>query len=680
MATDTRKAKLQLSIETLGASEAAKGVQQVSTSATTLQKELTKLTRNDEIDKLAIKFGLVAKKTKDATTAAAELEKELLKINATEGEIQGAAGTFQSAQSGNIGGGSGLARFGSQLRALPSTQIPGLGIGTDAVANVLRLGGAMGEVVGQTKLATAATTALTPILGEQAAATAGVAATAAPFVIAFAAIALALKSLTDATSQNVDTINQFAESQRSLNEEIGSGLTSDEAKEKIETLTKTLERQKGTLGDLQGAYDKAEQGLRDATVAGAHVGETFNNVSKIFSGDEQALADQINTQTETTQTLQQQIDSLTGALEDGSLAANDAAEAEKKLAKERSDAALDAADEAGKELQAQQKALSATTEQNEKRLESIDNERAVLEKQIEVLEASGVTSEDVTAKIDSLNGQLELLGKESGFIKDTALDLSRQRDAEKKAKEDAEKAAKAQETYNKAIQNATKALKQSTQDIGTRFAQNLTDNTTKLNRDVTDLTTKYKRDEYDLQLKFNRNERDALKSQVDDLAKIREDANEDELTALREGDFKALFLARQQRDKAAQQENRTDERQAQERQQNLTDAREDLLRNAQQTRSDRLLAYDRQNSDARLAQARDIQQAQLTRQRALQTASEGYNAELKQLGNYLQARLKMQGAAYAAELGQGQPGKATIGMSSASKANPYAGMAIAIRK
>lgn len=653
---DKRDAKLTLSVETKGADKAAKEIRTISDSALVFQKEVARIGRADEITQLATKFGLVARKTRDATTAAAELTKELKRIDATENEIQGAAGTFQATAQG--GGKNLLARAGSELRALPSTQT-GLGFGTDAVGNVLRLSGAITEVTGQSKIADVAISKLTPLLGAQAAATLGAVAPIALFVAAFAAAAVAIKSLTDATSQNVEAINQFADSQRELNKEIAAGLTSDEARQRLADLNEELTLQTNTLTTLQNAYNESQAALsgtadaaKDANTAvntllfgfgeAAQSVDTLSGVTKVFSGDEQALADQLTKQQETVSGLTGDVESLTTALEDGSLAANDAAEAEKALAKERSDAALDSADAVGKELQAQQRALEATTEQNEKRLKSISNERAVIEEQLGSLNASGVTSEDVTKKIESLNSQLDLLGKESEFINKTALEQSRIRDAEKKAKEDAEKAAKAQDTYNQAIRNAAKTLKQSTQDIGTKLSNTLLDNSTKFNRDITDLTTKYRRDEFELELKANRAERDALKNQLDEIEQVREDARQGELEALREGDFKALFLARQNAEKAAKDENRTLTKQADDRRQNLLDAREDLLRNAQQTRSDRMLAFERQNQDARLAQSRELQQAQVTRQRSLQAASEAYNAELKQLGNYLQARMKIE--------------------------------------
>lgn len=622
---DTKQAKLILSVQTEGADKAAASVKQLQTSTVTLQSELARISRNDSINQLAVKYGIVAKKTKDATTAAQQLNEELKRINATEGEISGAASTFsQTAGSGNR-----LARIGSELRALPSTQIPGLGIGTDQVASVLRLSGALGQVSEKVGVVTTVATALTPALGATAAGIAGIAVAAAPFVIALAGIGLALKSLADQAAAEADKINAIVDSQRSVGQDIARGLTSEDANKQIEELNRLRDDEIERVAKLKQNY---QDNINSAGLLAPAL--------KLLSGAEEALNSQIATGTEDITTYETKIAALELATQDGSLAANDAAEAEKKLTEERSKAALNSADSAAKELQAQQKALAATEEQNQKRLTAIEDEKAVAEKQIEVLEASGVTSEEVTKKIEALKEQLGLLGKESSFIKDTALEASRAADAEKKSKKDAEdaqkKAEQAQEQYTKAVKSATDAYKNSVQDIGTRLRQTLSDNTLKLQRDLTDLSTKYERDQYDLTLKSQRAERDAAQDQINDLEDIRRNAAKDEQQALQEGDFKALFLARKQGEEALQQTQTDTERERQQRAQSQAYALEDLRRNNERQRQDRIAGYERQNFDARTAQQRELQQAALTRNRALQIATEGQNAGLKQFANFWQ--------------------------------------------
>lgn len=595
------------------------------TGATSLQKELNQISRADQIQKIGAEMGLLARKTKDVGGAVADLNKKLKELGASEDEIRGAASAFSSAQTG--GGVNRLARAGSEIRALPSTQIPGLGIGTDAIGNFLRLGGALSGVSEKAAEASKLGLALTPVLGQTAAGIATVGLAAATFAAPIALVALALKALGDQAASEAEKINAIVDSQRSVGQDIARGLTSEEANKQIEELNRLREDEIERVAKLKQNYQD------NINSAGA-----LTPALKLLSGAEEALNSQINTGTEDITTYETKIAALTLATQDGSLAANDAAEAEKKLAEERSKAALNSADSAAKELQAQQKALNATEEQNKKRLETIEEEKAVAEKQIAVLEASGVTSEEVTAKIAALKDQLGLLGNESKFIKDTALEASREADAAKKAKkdqEDAEKKAEAaQEQYTKAVKSATDAYKNSVADIGTRLRQTLSDNTLKLNRDLTDLSTKYERDQYDLMVKSQRAERDAVQDQINDLEDIRRNAAKDEQQALQEGDFKALFLARKQGEEALQQTQTDIERERQQRAQSQAYALEDLRRNNERQRHDRIAGYERQNFDARTAQQRELQQAALTRNRALQIAAEGQNAGLTQFANF----------------------------------------------
>jgi hypothetical protein len=234
-------------------------------------------------------------------------------------------GTGNLVDPSRAGAGGGLRQFGRELRNLPSTQIPGLGIGTDAVGNITRVSGALVDASEKSKVAAAAANLLTPALGAQAAATTAAFAPIALLVAGIGTVVVALKVLTDATSSNAEKINAFAENQRNLNERIAEGLKTEEARKELDKLTEAQERNKDTLATLQAGYDSAMEQL------GA-----LGGVVKVFSGDEDALANQINLTNEEIKKQQNEINALSGALENGSLAANDAAaELEKLTEKEK---------------------------------------------------------------------------------------------------------------------------------------------------------------------------------------------------------------------------------------------------------------------------------------------------------------------------------------------------------
>lgn len=644
MAADIEKSRA--AAEKLGEAEAfaAAKAREAANGASQLQGELGKISRADQIRQLGTDMGALAKKTGDVASAAGELDKKLKALGADSKEIQSAAQAFSGAQNApdatggsNGPGGNLLQRAGTGLRNLPSIQIPGAGIGTDAIGNITRLTGALGEAAGVTGAMTAATTALTPALGASAAGVAGVLAVAGPLILIVGALGIALKGLGDQAAAESKAINAIVDAQRDIAQQIAEGLTTEDAKKQLDDLNAKRQAEADLLAKNQQVYDENIENQ------GALTG-----VLKLTSGAEQALTEQIDKSKETVSGYDTQIQALEQAMQNGTLAANDAKLAEEELAQARTQATLESADNAGKELAAQQKALGATEEQNKKRLETIDDEKAVLQRQIDVLTESGDTSEEVTKKIANLQNQLGLLGKESDFISDTALEVSRQRDAEKKAQKDAEDAAKkaqqAQEQYTKAVTSATTTYKNAVQDIGTRLTNTLSDNTLKFNRDLVSLTIKHNQDEFDLQLKANRAERDAAQAQFDDLSKLRQDADKEEQAALRDGDFKALFLARQKSEEAQKEEKVAVDKAKRKRDQDLADGQQDLLRAFERQRETRRTGYDQQNMDARTAQHRELAQATLTRQRALQVASEGQAAELKQLGAYYQQRLKMDAA------------------------------------
>lgn len=641
---------------------AAQQTREAASGASTLQKELGAISRTAQINQIATEMGTLARETEDTAGAVAQLDEKLKAIGADKGEIQAAAQAFEGARTAPdvTGGGSRLTAIGTGLRNLPSLPIPGLNISTDQVANLIRLGGAIENTVKAAKAAAVAqqvanaatvasetastgaaaaegaqTVATTGVAVSSGAAAGGLFALLAPLapiaaiavVVAagVAAVAAVLGELNRQSQEAADGIRRRYDAQKKVDDLVAEGTTTNEALEQRAKLEQEIKA--ATDRSNQAQAEKAATFAADAKATSDFQARLRGNNAVYKEFDEIAKENSDNARD-----LQADLDALNSSLEDGAFAANDAAAAEKKLAEERSKDALQAADVAGRELASQQKALNATEQQNRDRLDAIEDEKAVIQKQIDTLNESGVTSEEVTAKLEALNTQLGSLGKESEFIKNTALEVSRANDAAKQAEKDRKdaekKAQQAQEQYTKSIESAQKQFTQSTQDIQTKFRQTTSDNQLKFNRDITDLTTKYHRDQFDLEVKAQRAERDAAVEQAKDLQKIQKDADKNEQQAIQDGDFKALFLARQSRKEAILQEQDTLDESKQKREQDAKDARDDLLRNAQRTRQDRMLTYERQITDSRTAQTRELAQAQLARQRNLQAASEALNAEL----------------------------------------------------
>lgn len=619
MVNDERTAKLLLGVETKGTDKAAKSVQDLSDK---IRKDLTG-------------------SLKEANKAASSID-----VKAAAGGGAPAAAKFRGAAS-LVGGGEIVGLI---------DDLQDLGEGFSTLASQ---GGKLGAAMVGT---------LAPAIGSTAA---GVAIAGLAFAgagIAIAVLGAALKAFTDEQARQAKIIEDIVEAQRTVDEKINAGATTKELNEERELLIRNLEDEKKRLADLNAQYAAQfkDEGITDI-------------FSAVFLGAEEGLSNSIKTTEDSITSLQIKTDALAGGLNDGELAANDMKAAEEELAKQRDKEAagiLSQAAAAGQLVSAQRSALNATEEQNTARLASIEDEKAAIQAQIAVLQASGSTAESVTSEIEKLNASLGTLGQESQFISGTALAASKARDAEKKAVEaaadaqkkaqqdaerNAERAAAAQTKYNEAIASAGENLKQATADINTKLKQGLADNLEGMFRDVTDIATKFRRDTFDADIKANQAERDALTDHLRDIDDIREDGRKSERDAIQDGDFKALYLARQATAEALRNEQKETQRETSDRRRADTDARADLLRNAQRERADRMLGYERQNADSRTAAQRELQQAQLARTRSLEAAANAYRAELAQLGQYLQARNQMQAQANQQALQQSGGGSSRAG-------------------
>jgi hypothetical protein len=630
---------VEIAQEQAQAEKAAAAAMEKATAAAKAKAAATKtvvdvikdLDRQKAIDNLAAKYAKLAKNTRDATGAADGLQKELVALNATQSEIGGAAGDF-AAQSVPGGGKNRLARIGSELRALPSTQT-GLGFGTDAVGNFLRLGGALGGVSEKAAQATVIGTALTPVLGATAAGFAAMAVAAAPFVIAIAAVALAVKGVADEAARQAAIINSTIDAQRATNEKIAGGATTADLQKELDDLKEKRDAEAALLAKLKTNY---EENINSQGV--------LSGVMKVTSGAEEALSSQIGKSTEALTGYDTTLQDLQAAIDSGATAANDAAEAEAKLAEERTKATLDAADTAGKELAAQQKALNATEAQNKARLESIGNERAVIEKQLSVLQGSGDQSEEVQSKIADLNAELQRLGNESSFISDVALNVSRLKDRQKAIEKEIEKNAqditRKEEEVGRKRHDAAVKYSDALVDIATRAADAAEDAFTKLQdtfskqqtdfaRDIDDLSVKANRSRLEEELKSHEDEARELRDHQHKLEAIRDNAVTEELDQLRKRDFLAAALIREKAVRELEAESKTFTGGQAEQNTAEEEDRARALRELENARNDRLLALQRQNEDARIAYDNDLRNADIAAERAEQQANTNRQRELR---------------------------------------------------
>lgn len=158
---DSKTFLLRLATDVAAANKARQDIDSVKASLKQLQnqggllnKELASIDRQSKLDRVAADMGALAKTTALADEQAIKLAAHLKEINATPIEVSRAANTFANSASAaqqQTGGGINLGRIGSELRALPSTPIPGAGVSSDQISSIIRLGGVFQQLQGRTE-------------------------------------------------------------------------------------------------------------------------------------------------------------------------------------------------------------------------------------------------------------------------------------------------------------------------------------------------------------------------------------------------------------------------------------------------------------------------------------------------------------------------------------------------
>jgi hypothetical protein len=553
MANDTRKAKVILEVEEKGAKEASNAIEGIGKGATSLQKELGRLSRVADLDNLGREFGQLARETGDVGKAVADLTEKLEGLGATQGEIQGVARAFHDAQSGSAGGlgGSGNAPAAAKFRG-----VAGL-VGGEAASNVV---GVIDDVQDAFEGLSAAASAAPGALSAAASAL-------GPVGLGLAAVAAVAAAAFIAASQDIQKeaqkIDEISKSRLSLSQRLPD-LTQGEATAELE---RNAEVRQNLLRDVQRAEQEYNKFLEGHT-------DLEQDLLRVGDAREDALAKAVDDAKKALQSLETDSETLQEALDEGRVKADEVTQAEQKLAETR------------------------TTE----------TKKAI----------------DDTAKAEQ----------------------ERARAAEKaaaEAQQQAEKTAQAQEKYASSIKNIGRQFKEATADIGTKRKQGEFDIRIGLGRDLDDIFLKNTQDITKLIKDDWRSARDEAFKNADEINDIRDEGRKSELEAIREGDFKQLFLSREATKDRLAQEAKTDQREQQLRERHLADAKDDLQTSLKQEQDIRRTAAVRSLADLNLNADRELAQARTAKQRSLAMAAEAYNAELKQFGAYLQARQQLQG-------------------------------------
>lgn len=557
--------------------------------------------------------------------------------NELRASIEGAAEAqeqFNRQQQGGRGGGRGLNNIG-----FGATRLAGLagGAGIPGAAQGLRL---VDDIADSIEAVGVVGAPVVAILGSVA--------------VGFAALEFSLrdakKALDDATKAN-----QF------FYQELGR-LTSDQASQQLADAQAQLERDRAELANIQQAFGSGFAGAAEEFGdAGARVLTALGQVS---SADDAltARADELSAAIAENET---RVNQLTGAMQDGTLAANDAAAAELALA------ALRQAN-TDRQIQNEIRVLSNISQSSEaldSRIEAINREQEVLQDYLAAGNLSAALTEQLTNRMIDLSSEESLLAirirpiieareeeaaalafqqqqleEVSAAIKSYNADVQR---IEQKALEDR---ANAQDRFNKALVSAAEAAA----DAAENALQKLLDKRAELAQDFTrdeiDAEKEQRQGALDRQIEAQRDEARALRDHAREMADIRRQAERDEQDLIANRDFAGLFRLRRDTGHRLEDAARAFNDERAERIESYRQAQQDAVDQYTREREQRQAKYLQDLADAQVQYQRELVQVEVNRRKALQKAQQAYSEELRLLGEKLRADLNARRQAYDIEI------------------------------
>lgn len=356
----------------------------------------------------------------------------------------------------------------------------------------------------------------------------------------------------------------------------------------------------------------------------------------------------------------------TRALQDGRVAANDAAIAEAELAKARQLLVDQLADV---QIRALISATSSSSDATNKRMEAIRNEIEVTQR---FLDAGGLSAE----KTAELSNRITLLSQELVTLNLEVLPVIQARERETAAlayqKKQLEDTAAAVQKYNEDVaaieqrnlearQQASEryydrvtaiaeAAAQAAENALRQLQQRRADLARDLARAGEDAETERRRDELDAQVDFQRDEAKAAREHAEELKRIRRQALRDETQAVQDRDAVALDAAQTRKRDEIHDAHENYQQAARERRIAFNQEASDRRVAFERERADRLLKYQRDLADAQAAYQQDLAFAAQKRQQDLIQAQAAYRQDLATLQQKYTQELTARRNAAVAEL------------------------------
>jgi hypothetical protein len=311
--------------------------------------------------------------------------------------------------------------LGRQQQLEPEPQPPepspkgkgGLGKAQQGVGALTRattlLGGEAGQAAGEVAGAVSGIANLVSTLGS--AGPAGLAAAAA-----LTAVAIAAGKVNDAAEERADSLARAVDADRELQQQIISGtLTTEQAIKEIDELNALRDDELERQGKLVDGQKRVNKVIDDATGPFAGLVKAGGKALGLTDDIDQ-LNEEVDKSSGIVKDYDARIEELTEAMEEGALAANDAAEA-----------LMDEADMAGELTRFRQQAMEADSEGLAQMKKNLDNERAAKQAELDVLQTSAQQTEETKERIAELNKEMEGLDQKAAVLNESEVQLSAQR-------------------------------------------------------------------------------------------------------------------------------------------------------------------------------------------------------------------------------------------------------------
>lgn len=562
--------------------------------------------------------------------------------------VKGLNAAGSEAPSDAPGGANKLRLFGSQLRQLPSTQLGG-GLSSDAIANVIRLAGALQEIgqsgkVGEfvSKLAT-----LGPL--------------AAIAAIGVAAAAAAVLLVNESSKELALTVKDLIAGQKEYYTLLQNGSREDLAdaiKRKQDELAIARQSRDELLKLQTDAFNDAVTQGSDGAARLALVAARAFNVAGINDQDK-AINDLNATIAENGLALGR----LTGAYDANATAVADLAAAEESRMSELI-TNIEAAYAAQVELARFER--TASSDQLNERVTSNNERLAALKAESETLKAVAASSEQAKQRLAEINAATVKLEIENNLLNSSIKESITVREAAKKAEAEQNKnrgdSINAWKKYTADVTKLTAdeqqaqieleakysdtkiAIAQKAADVAENILSKLNEQRASLalnlGRANADAETQAQQDTLNAQIDFARKDARAARDHANNLLDIRRRGAEDEEGLIAKRDFTGLLRSRKSTNNAIDDANRQYARQRADSleayEQESDDRHRQFIYEAQQ----RQLKYQRDLSDAQTQYIKERNAAEANRRKSLIEAAAAYARDQQLLSQKLQADLQ----------------------------------------